>query len=1125
MTVFDLAQWVEQNRQRLLQECLVAVRYQDIEALANETDDGLRNEIIPLCHSIFDAIEGEQIGPSPDLVAWARRGQSHRGMSLTDLLKIVSALRTGFGEVVARSIEPARAHAVWQELFPVFDRVAQSLTELYTEAIEQILSEHLKESAYLTRSLMHATEETNQALVRLRAIYDLLQALGTTLTDANEVFARLTSELGRALDADHCALWLSDLGQPEAAALYVRDPSATLALPECAKDAVFGEVLAQGRSHVLTAGQELTSCEVALLDRLQASSLLLAPFVVQEIPIGVLTLGRPADSVPFDKTEITLVESVVSQAEIAVQNAGLYEEIRVLNRSLEVRVASRTRELEREKERLETLYAVGQELSTSLDVRAVLEETLQHIARAVGAEHGTILVYDQEAGTLSDGAQMGSALPAMAGDHAISLDAAMGLIRRAIEERSHVLVPDTRQEAEWLPLDQEGTGPHSLIVSPLTVGQDVRGVLVVAADAAHAFDRDQQRLVAASAHQIAQAMNNALLYRREQTERTKTQAVLQSIADGVIVNDTQDNVIAINSAAEEILNQGQEVVLGQSVWQLFDIFEPNGRGDALAALTQITSAPLSWVGRVVETTLQVREKIISAHMTPVVGANQQPLGAVTALRDITHEVEADRAKSEFVSTVSHELRTPLTSIKGYSDLLFAGAVGPINDQQKHFLDIIRNNADRLTALINDLLDISRIESGRIKLDIEPQQLDDIVHDVTDSLRDAIVDKGLDFELDISQDLPQVMGDRTRLVQIVTNLVNNAYKYTDEGWIRVALSQLDGAVRLDVADTGIGISTEDQSKIFERFYRADTPVMEGRGGTGLGLAITKELVELHGGRMWVTSEVGTGSTFTVVLPAAAEEMLPDALQMVPAGGRKILVVDDERDILSLLQHHLNAQGYQVITATTGAQAIAKAISEKPDLITLDLLLPDRHGLDVLRELKERPQTTRIPVVVLSVAQDETDGYRLGALDYIVKPVDENQLLETISQILHSKGKILIAEDTEDTATMLFELLSRYGYQTLLAANGYEALAVARREQPGLILLDLKMPGMDGYEALTHLKKDPQTRNIPILVMSAHAVDPVQERLRVQEMGATDFFAKPLSLDALLRGIQRIAFDGN
>ena len=201
MTVFDLADWVEQNRQRLLQECLIAVRYQDIEALADETDDQLRSEIAPLCRTLFDAIEAEQVEPPPDLAAWARRCQSHRGMSLSDLLKVVSALRTGFGEVLARSIEPAQAHTVWQEFFPVFDRIAQYLTDLYTDAIEQILSEHLKETAHLTRSLMRATDEANRALVRLRAIYDALQSLGTTLTDTNEVFARLTGELGRARSA------------------------------------------------------------------------------------------------------------------------------------------------------------------------------------------------------------------------------------------------------------------------------------------------------------------------------------------------------------------------------------------------------------------------------------------------------------------------------------------------------------------------------------------------------------------------------------------------------------------------------------------------------------------------------------------------------------------------------------------------------------------------------------------------------------------------------------------------------------------------------------------------------------------------------------------------------------
>jgi DNA-binding response OmpR family regulator len=204
-------------------------------------------------------------------------------------------------------------------------------------------------------------------------------------------------------------------------------------------------------------------------------------------------------------------------------------------------------------------------------------------------------------------------------------------------------------------------------------------------------------------------------------------------------------------------------------------------------------------------------------------------------------------------------------------------------------------------------------------------------------------------------------------------------------------------------------------------------------------------------------------------------------------------------------------------------VAKALSEQPDLITLDVLLPDRHGFDVLRELKAHAKTAHIPVIVLSVVQDESSGYRLGAIDYIVKPLDEQRLLGSIARILNCKGQILIAEDTEDTAEMLVELLTRHGYDAVHARDGYETLAIARRECPDLILLDLRMPGMDGYEALTRLKKDADTRNIPILVMSAHAADPAQERLHVRDMGAEDFFAKPLSLEELLQAIEHILFE--
>jgi PAS domain S-box-containing protein len=706
-----------------------------------------------------------------------------------------------------------------------------------------------------------------------------------------------------------------------------------------------------------------------------------------------------------------------------------------------------------------------------------------------------------------------------------------------LQNREPVLVPNVLEDERWLTIEGKAPLTRSLIAAPLIVGDDVHGVLLISDGAPNAFDESQLKLVIASAQQVAQAINNAKLYnyvldsaerlgqllRSEQEERSKSQAILQSIADGVIVNDTQDKVIVFNAVAEEILETRKEAVIGQDVWRLFDVFEAEGRKDALAAFEAISRSSVVAPGQTIETTLETKGKVISAYMAPVVTETQEALGVVVALRDITREVEADRAKSEFVSTVSHELRTPLTSIKGYTDLLHAAAVGSVNEQQKRFLGIIKNNADRLAALINDLLDISRIETGRIKLKIEAVDLITVIHEVADSLREQVEGKGLSLELCLPDRVDEVMGDRTRLNQIVTNLLNNSFKYTDEGWIRLSLSSLEGAVRLDVADSGIGISVQDQTKIFERFYRADTPVMDGREGAGLGLSITKELIELHGGRIWVKSELEVGSTFTVVLPTTAQELPSSVLTELPAGAKKVLVVDDERDILALLRHQLGTQGYHVITASTGGQAITRAIEEQPDLITLDVLLPDRHGFDVLRELKARSETAHIPVVILSVVQDETSGYRLGAIDYIVKPLDEQRLLDSVSRILSRNDRILIAEDTPDTAEMLIELLRKHDYEPMHAVDGYETLAIARRERPGLILLDLRMPGMDGYEALTRLQKDPETRQIPILVMSAHAVDLVQERLRLQAMGAKDFLSKPFSLDAVLEEIEKTIFD--
>ena len=245
------------------------------------------------------------------------------------------------------------------------------------------------------------------------------------------------------------------------------------------------------------------------------------------------------------------------------------------------------------------------------------------------------------------------------------------------------------------------------------------------------------------------------------------------------------------------------------------------------------------------------------------------LGLVTILRDITREVEADRTKSEFVSTVSHELRTPMTSVKGYTDLLAMEAAGALNDAQRNFLNIIQENAARLTTLIDDLLDISRIETGRIKLSMSPIRIDDLMHSVVASMDAQIQQRGQKLMIDVPADLPAIMGDKDRLTQVLVNLLGNATLYTDEGGtIAIRAHEVESAVAVEISDSGIGIDPEDMSMIFDRFYRGESSRVQACQGTGLGLAIVKSFVEMHGGRIWVESQPSAGSTFTFTLPRAA-----------------------------------------------------------------------------------------------------------------------------------------------------------------------------------------------------------------------------------------------------------------
>jgi PAS domain S-box-containing protein len=398
------------------------------------------------------------------------------------------------------------------------------------------------------------------------------------------------------------------------------------------------------------------------------------------------------------------------------------------------------------------------------------------------------------------------------------------------------------------------------------------------------FNPEQLRLASAAANQVAAAINNAELYRlirdqadrlgdlvrSQQVESRKSRAMLEAIADGVMVTDEEQKIVLFNDAAGRLLGLSREQVLGRPAGEFIGLFgkaglpwqerlrrwraDPAhiGGGDYLAERITLDSG-----------------RVLSVHLAPV-ASGEEFIGTVAVFRDITQEVEIDRLKSEFVATVSHELRTPMTSIKGYVEILLMGAAGSMTDQQKHFLEVVKANTERLAVLVNDLLDISQIEAGRVRLSMLPINLEEMVDQALADLERSVQgsEKIVTIEKIVQPSLPRVLGDRERMRRILDNLLENAYLYNKSGGkITVQMRQVEDEVQVDIKDTGIGIHPDDQPRVFERFFRGENPLALGVAGTGLGLSIVRNLVQMHNGRIWVESlgVPGEGSTFSFTLP--------------------------------------------------------------------------------------------------------------------------------------------------------------------------------------------------------------------------------------------------------------------
>ena len=552
----------------------------------------------------------------------------------------------------------------------------------------------------------------------------------------------------------------------------------------------------------------------------------------------------------------------------------------ILNSSLQRRV----KRLAQERDHFESLYIVTHEIATNLDLDRVARSALDGAIKTTGADVGLLLIIDRESERLFSWASTGWEVSPI-DPETLPDDWTQGWRDEPIAPIEDIAA---LPQAEWRTALQVPPSVSALIIAPIVTNGEFYGLLSLGSQQANHFTIDDASIVKAIATQVAGVSENAEVYRlinrqaqelggmlrHQQEEASKSQAILESIADGVVVNNPQGQVILVNPAAEQILNRPRSYVVTGEVHRLIEAFDDPGRTPALAAIEQML-AQANTPSQIEDTSvvLEMDNRVINAHMAPVVARHDEFLGVVTILRDITKEVEADRAKSEFISTVSHELRTPMTAIKGYTDLLFGGAVGSLNDNQKHFVNVIQNNTGRLIALINDLLDISRIETGRVRFEPAPVKLGDIIADVVEAMAARAQERGLALTYEVDAGLPEVMGDHDRLYQVLTNLVGNAINYTTEGSVTVEASDVEMAVQVSVRDTGVGIDPEDIGHIFDRFYRADDPVVQEASGTGLGLPIVKMFVEMHGGRVWVDSEKGKGSTFTFILPVSGAELEP------------------------------------------------------------------------------------------------------------------------------------------------------------------------------------------------------------------------------------------------------------
>ncbi|MEN8241476.1 MAG: GAF domain-containing protein [Chloroflexota bacterium] len=848
----------------------------------------------------------------------------------------------------------------------------------------------------------------------------------------------------------------------------------------------------------------------------QAKSYLGIPINIGNKTHGVLSVQNTTKSGQFGEKDKELLNTIAANVSVAIENARLFNELQSSNQEI-------SSALERQTATSEILHIIA---NSPGEIQPVFEALAERAAGLCDADDVQIYRIDHD--LLKQVAHFGP-LPALNETEYLPLDRGLVTGRAVLERRTiHHDAGDLSEEEYPLSVKLQQKLKHRYFIStPLILEDTAIGAIVVRRHSKQPFSDNQIDLLKTFSDQASIAIENVRLFNEVDRQKLYLEALISSSPVAIVELSLDGIVTGWSPSAADLFGYSEEDAVGN---QIYDLVRNNPGIQENSKGTLIENLATTGSGQ------HIREQRshqdghlidVDIHAVPV-NLDGEQIGYIATYLDISEledsrreAEEANQTKSSFLANMSHELRTPLNAIIGFTRIVRRKGAEILPEKQLDNLEKVLASAKHLMGLINTILDISKIEAGKMVVQPAKFDLTSLVDMVITTTQTLIQKENVQLIKEIPDDLQLIYSDQEKVKQILINLMSNAAKFTRKGKITVSIEQKENQFNIHVKDTGTGIAPDALEKIFEEFQQADLSTTREFGGTGLGLSISRNLAHLLQGDLAVQSELGKGSTFTLSLPNSFEEVAPGenieiTKDKLPTDDNNliVLVIDDNLDAINLMRQNIEDAGYQVIAANNGDEGIALARKHQPFAITLDIMMPKKDGWQVLQDLKTDPATRNIPVILVTIVDNKALGFRLGAADYLVKPLMEDQVLASLKRLegTISGGKppcLLVVDDDPNVLDIVEQLLENRPYRILSASDGKDAIKKIVEDPPDAILLDLIMPELDGFGVINFLRKDEKYKEIPVVVLTAKDLDQnEQEKLLdaankiIQKQGLSD-----------------------